>query len=65
MTKVFNLSRYLVLLGVIGLLLAAAAVFVFPTFATFSTIFESFVGARCNAEGARLLSITNHDKGRE
>jgi uncharacterized membrane protein YqhA len=34
MTRVFGLSRYLVLIGVIGLLLAAAAVFVFAGIAT-------------------------------
>lgn len=57
MTTVFNLSRYLVLLAVIGLLLAAVAVFVFGGIATVNIIIESFEGGHYNALGARLISI--------
>jgi uncharacterized membrane protein YqhA len=57
MTKVFGLSRYLVLIGVIGLLLAAAAVFAFAGIATVSITIESFQHGEFNAEGARTISI--------
>ena len=57
MTKVFDYSRYLVLLAVIGLLLAAIATFIFGGITTVVVIFESFEGGEFSAEGARLLSI--------
>ena len=57
MTTVFGFSRYLVMIAVIGLLLAAFAVFVFGGIATVIVIIESFTGGEFNAEGARLISI--------
>ena len=57
MTKLFGFSRYLVLIAVIGLLLAALAVFIFGGIATVNVIIESFIGGEFNAEGARLISI--------
>lgn len=57
MTRVFSFSRYLVLIAVIGLLLSAAAVFVFAGIATINIIIESFQHGEFNAEGARMLSI--------
>jgi uncharacterized membrane protein YqhA len=57
MKRVFGLSRYFVLLAVIGLLLAAAAVFVFGGIATVAIVIETFEQGEYNAEGARLLSI--------
>ena len=57
MTRVFGLSRYLVLIAVIGLLLAALAVFVFGGITTVMVIIEAFEQGEYNAEGARLLSI--------
>ena len=57
MNKVFSLSHYLVLIAVIGLLIAAAAVFVFAGLATVDIIIESFKGGEFSAEGARQVSI--------
>ncbi len=57
MRRVFSLSRYLVLIAVVGLLLAAAAVFVFASIATVQIIIESFQHGEYNAEGARMLSV--------
>lgn len=57
MTKLFSLSRYLVLIAVTGLLLAAAAVFVFAGITTIHIIVESFEQGQYNAEGARMVSI--------
>lgn len=57
MTKLLGLSRYLVLIAVIGLILAALAVFVFGGIATVNIIIESFEEGEFNAEGARLVSI--------
>jgi len=57
MTRVFSLSRYLVLIAVIGLLFAALAVFVFGGIATIIVIVESFAGGKYGAESARELSI--------
>jgi uncharacterized membrane protein YqhA len=56
-TKIFSLSRYLVLIAVIGLLLAAMAVFVFSGIATVNIIIEAFESGQYNAVGARLISI--------
>jgi uncharacterized membrane protein YqhA len=57
MTAVFVFSRYLVLIAVIFLLLAALAVFVFGGISTVYIIIEAFAGGEFNAEGARLISI--------
>ena len=57
MITAFSLSRYLVLIAVIGLLLAAAAVFVFGGIATVNIIIETFEAGEYTAEGARLISI--------
>ena len=57
MKAIFGLSRYLVLIAVIGLLLAALAVFVFGGIATVNIIIESFEGSQFNAIGVRLLSV--------
>lgn len=57
MTRVFDYSRYLVLLAVIGLLLAAVAVFVFGAITTVVVIIEAFEHGEFNALGARVLSI--------
>ena len=57
MTRVFGFSRYLVLIAVIGLLLAAVAVFIFGGIATVSIIVETFEQGEYNAEGARLVSV--------
>jgi uncharacterized membrane protein YqhA len=57
MTRVFGLSRYLILIAVLGLLFAALAVFVFGGIATVIVIVESFADNEYGAEGARALSI--------
>lgn len=57
MTKLFGYSRYLVLIAVIFLLLAALAVFIFGGITTVNIIIEAFAGGEYNAEGARLISI--------
>ena len=57
MTKAFDYSRYMVLIAVIFLLLAALAVFVFGGIATVSIIVETFEQGEYNAKGARLLSV--------
>ena len=57
MTNIFNYSRYLTLIAVIGLLLAAAAVFIFAGIATVSIIIEAFEKGEFNALGGRVLSI--------
>jgi uncharacterized membrane protein YqhA len=57
MRTVFGLSRYLVLVGVIGLLLAALAVFIFGGITTITTVIAAFGHAEFNAEGARAFSV--------
>lgn len=57
MRSIFGLSRYLVLIAVIGLLLAALAVFVFGGITAITTIISTFGRAEFNVEGARLLSV--------
>ena len=57
MTNLFSFSRYLVLIAVIFLLLAALAVFIFGGISTVYIIIEAFAGSEFNAEGARLISI--------
>ena len=57
MRSLFRLSRYVVVLAVLGLLAAAGAVLVFGAITTATMIGEAFTRAQFNAEGARLLSI--------
>jgi uncharacterized membrane protein YqhA len=57
MRNVFVKSRYLIYIAVIGLLLAALAVFVFAGIATVSTIIGSFGHGEFNAEGGRAFSL--------
>ncbi len=57
MTTVFNLSRYVVLIAVIGLLLAAVAVIILGGIATVNIIIQTVEHADYSAEGARLISI--------
>jgi uncharacterized membrane protein YqhA len=57
MTKVLGLSRYLVLIAVIGLLLAAVAVIIFAGIATVNIIIETFAEGEYTAEGARTASV--------
>lgn len=56
MGKVFGFSRYLVLIAVIGLLIAAAAVLVFGGIMSVTVVLETFRHAEFNVEGARLFS---------
>jgi uncharacterized membrane protein YqhA len=56
MRTLFGLTRYIILIGVIGLLAATIAVFAFGGIMTFTVIVEAFGHAEFNAEGARLLS---------
>lgn len=57
MGKVFVGSRYIVLIGVIGLLICSLAVFVFGGIVTATTIIEAFGSGEFNAEGARHFSV--------
>ena len=57
MTNLFGLSRYLVLIAVIFLLLAALAVFIFGGITTVNIIIEAFASGEFSAEGARLISL--------
>ena len=57
MRTVFSLSRYVVLIAVIGLLVAAIAVFVFGGITSVVTVIETFQHGEYNAEGARILSV--------
>ena len=57
MTNLFGFSRYLVVIAVLGLLLAALAVFIFGGITTVNIIIESFASGEFNAEGARQISI--------
>ena len=57
MTRVFALSRYLVLFAVIGLLLAAVAVFLYGGIATINTIIKAFAGGQFDAKGARMVGV--------
>jgi uncharacterized membrane protein YqhA len=57
MRTIFGMSRYLVYIAVIGLLLAALAVFVFAGIATVSMVIETFQHGEFNAEGGRALSV--------
>jgi uncharacterized membrane protein YqhA len=51
------MSRYLVYIAVIGLLLAALAVFLFGGITTVTTTLSIFQHGEFNAEGARVVSI--------
>jgi uncharacterized membrane protein YqhA len=57
MRKLLLSSRYLIYIAVIGLLIAALAVFLFAGVATLSTIVGSFGHGEFNAEGARAFSV--------
>ncbi len=57
MRTVFSYARYIVLIGIIGLLAAALAVFIFGGIATVTTVVDAFISAEFNAEGARLFSV--------
>jgi len=57
MRKVLLTSRYLIYIAVIGLLLAALAVFAFAGIAAVSTIIGSFSRGEFNTEGARAFSV--------
>jgi uncharacterized membrane protein YqhA len=57
MRNIFGMSRYLVYVAVIGLLVAALAVFVFGGITTITTIVGVFQHLEFNAEGARVLSV--------
>lgn len=57
MRRVFATTRYLVLIAVVGLLLAALVVFVFGGITTFTTMIGAFSHAEFNAEGSRALSV--------
>lgn len=57
MRTLFSYSRYLVLVAVIGLMIAALAVFVFGGITTVTTVAGVFTHGEFNAEGARVLSV--------
>jgi uncharacterized membrane protein YqhA len=57
MRSLFRLSRYVVVLAVLGLLAAAGAVLLFGAITTATMIGEAFSRAQFNGEGARLLSL--------
>jgi hypothetical protein len=54
---IFGLTRYFVLIPVVGLLIAAVATFVYAGIATVTTISEIFREGHFNAEGARVFSV--------
>lgn len=56
MRTLFSWSRYLVLFGVLSLLVAALAVFVYGMISTATIIFEVFSHGEFGAKGARTLS---------
>lgn len=57
MRSIFSLSRYLVLIAVVGLLLGAAAIFIFGGIATINIIIESFTHGEFNLDGIRQISV--------
>ena len=57
MRTLMGMARYLVLIAVIGLLLAALAVFVFGGISTVTILVEAFQHGEYGAEGARILSV--------
>jgi uncharacterized membrane protein YqhA len=57
MRAIFGMSRYLVYIAVIGLLIAALAVFVFGGITTLTTTISTFQHGEFNAEGARVVSV--------
>ena len=57
MRTLFSWSRYLIWIGVMALLFAALAVFLFGLIATATVVFEAFGEGHFNAEGARFLSV--------
>ncbi len=56
MRGVFSATRYLILVGIIGLLLCGMAVFVFGGITTVVMIGQAFSHGEFNAEGARFFS---------
>lgn len=56
MREVFSAMRYLILVGIIGLLLCAMAVFVYGGITTVVVIGDAFGHGEFNAEGARFFS---------
>jgi len=57
MRTVFSLSKYVVYIAVIGLLLAALAVFAFGGIMAVTAIIGAFQHLAFNAEGARVISV--------
>ena len=57
MKAIFGVSRYLVLIAVLGLLVAGAAAMVFAGITTVRVLVEVFAEGAFNAEGARALSL--------
>jgi uncharacterized membrane protein YqhA len=57
MKALFGVSRYLVLVAVLGLLAAGAAAMVFAGITTVRVLVEVFAEGAFNAEGARALSL--------
>lgn len=57
MKALFGVSRYLVLVAVLGLLVAGAAAMVFAGITTLRVIAEIFAEGAFNADGARALSL--------
>lgn len=57
MRSLLRLSRYALVLAVLGLLVAAGAVIVFGAITTATMIGEAFTRAQFTADGARVLSI--------
>jgi len=57
MKAIFGVSKYLVLIAVLGLLVAGAAAMVFAGITTVGVIAEVFAEGAFNAEGSRALSL--------
>ena len=56
MRQAFSATRYLILIGIIGLLLAGIAVFIFGGITTVVMITQAFGRGEFNGEGARFFS---------
>ena len=57
MRTLFSYSRYLIWIGVISLLFATLAVFIYGLISTVVVVFEVFSHGQFGAVGARLLSV--------
>ena len=57
MRTLFSYSRYLIWIGVISLLFATLAVFIYGLISTVTVVFEVFSHGHFGAEGARSLSV--------